>query len=127
MTFEEKRAYRRFNIVLPVQYKFPAYQDVPTQSSTLDISAGGLRLFVRDKPLMEDEVHLSLDLPEKKGVKLAATIVWSKTLDNGQYEAGVKLANTKSEDGKVFMDFYSQQLLNFIEANKDQGQNQIVK
>lgn len=127
MSFEEKRAYRRFNITLPAEYRFPAFQNTPTQSSTLDISASGLRLLLKDKPLMADEVHIALDLPEGKRIKLAATIVWSKAAEDGKYEVGVRIANTKSEDGKAFMDFYSQQLLNFIEANKKQGQARIVQ
>jgi len=127
MPFEEKRAYRRFNLVLPAEYKFASFQNASTQSSILDVSANGLRLQVNDKPLMEDEVHITLDLPDGKKIKLAATIVWAKTAENGKYEIGVRLANTKSEDGKAFMDFYSQQLLSFIESNKKQGQGRIVQ
>lgn len=121
MPIEERRAYRRFNIELPVEYKFASFQENTTQTSTLDISANGLKLRVMDRPLMDDEIHLTIDLPETKKVKLAARIVWSKAIEGSSYDVGVHLADTRSEDGKAFMDFYCQQLFNFIEENKDLG------
>jgi Tfp pilus assembly protein PilZ len=121
MPGEERRAYRRFNVEFPVEYKLAAFQEHMTQTSSLDISANGLRLRVKDKPLMGEEIHLTIDLPIKKKVMLAARVIWSKVAENNSYDIGVQLADTKSEDGKIFMDFYSQQLLNFIDTSKDQG------
>jgi Tfp pilus assembly protein PilZ len=118
---DERRSYQRFNVAFPIEYKLAAFQEHTTKSSTLDISANGLRLKVKDRPLMGEEIHITIDLPIRRSVKLAARIVWSKIAEDKTYEIGVQLADTKSEDGKIFMDFYSQQLLNFMEANKDQG------
>lgn len=118
---EERRAYRRFNVEFPIEYKFAAFQDQTTQASSLDISANGLRFRVKDKPIIDEEVHLIIDLPIKKRIKLAAKVAWSKAVENDCYDVGVKLADTKSEDGKIFMDFYSQQLLGFIASSKDRG------
>jgi len=119
---EERRSYRRFNIEIPIEYKFAAFQDNTTKTSSLDISANGLRFRVKDKPLINEEVHLTIDLPFKKNIRLAAKVIWSKAVENDEYDIGVRLADTKSEDGKAFMNFYSQQLLTFTESHKDQGQ-----
>ena len=121
METEERRAYRRFNITIPIEYKFASFQENMTKTSTLDISANGLRFTVKERPLAEDEVHIILDLPQKQRALLAAKVIWSKDLDEGECEIGVKLADTKSEDGKIFMDFYSEQLLKFVDATRDQA------
>ena len=118
---EERRTYRRFKISIPVQYKFAAFQDNMTRGSTLDVSASGLRLRVKDKPSANEEVHLLINLPPNgKPILLAAKAVWSQATDWEDYQIGLKLADTKSEDGKAFMDFYSQQFSGFVESNKDQ-------
>jgi hypothetical protein len=52
---------------------------------------------------------------------LAAKVVWCQAADRDDYEIGLRLSDTKSEDGKAFMDFYSQQLLGFTEKAKGDG------
>jgi len=47
-------------------------------------------------------------IAEGKKIKLAAKIIWSKMIQEDKYEMGVNISDTKSEDGKLFMDFYSQ-------------------
>lgn len=118
---DERRSYRRFNIALPIQYKFAAFQDGMTKTSTLDVSANGLRFRVKDRPGVDEEVHLLISLPSGKPVMLAAKVVWCQTADRDDYEIGLRLSDTKSEDGKAFMDFYSQQLLGFTEKAKGDG------
>ena len=118
---EERRVYRRFKIALPIQYKLAAFQDGLTKASTLDASASGLRLRVKDKPSMNEEIHLLIQLPDGKPIMLAAMVVWCQEADREDFEIGVRLADTKSNDGKAFMDFYSQQLAGFVASNKDQG------
>lgn len=118
---EDRRSYRRFNIELPVQYKFAAFQEGMTKSSTLDVSANGLRFRVKDRPGVDEEVHLVISLPGGRPVMLAAKVVWCQEADRGDYEIGLRLSDTRSEDGKAFMDFYSQQLLDFTETHKDQS------
>ncbi len=123
MPGQERRSYQRFDVQIPVEYKFAAFQDQTTQASSLDISANGLRFRIKERPMIGDEVHLTVDLPAQQKIKLAAKVVWSKAIENDEYDIGVKLADTKSKDGKIFMDFYAQQLLVFMESNKDQGHN----
>lgn len=118
---EERRSYRRFNIALPIQYKFAAFQDGMTKASTLDVSANGLRFRVKDRPGVDEEVHLLITLPGGRTVMLAAKVVWCQTADREDYEIGLRISDTRSEDGKAFMDFYSQQMLGFTESHKDQG------
>lgn len=118
---DERRSYRRFNIALPIQYKFAAFQDGMTKASTLDVSANGLRFRVKDRPGVDEEVHLLISLPNGKPVMLAAKVVWCQAADRDDYEIGLRLSDTKSEDGKAFMDFYSQQLLGFTEKAKGDG------
>ncbi|MDD3375370.1 MAG: PilZ domain-containing protein [Candidatus Omnitrophica bacterium] len=119
---DERRSYQRFSMILPVEYKLAAFQDQPTMTSSLDISGNGMRFCIKDKASIGEEVHLYVQIPDSEKVLLAAKVVWVKFLEDDQeYEIGVKLADTKSEDGKKFMDFYSQQMLIFLEENKDQN------
>ncbi len=122
---DERRAYKRFSIALPIEYKFAAFQNEGTRTSALDISGSGLRFRAKDRPVVGEEVHLMIDLPSSGTVLLAAKPVWIKFIPETQeYEIGVKLAETKSEDKKRFMDFYSQQMFLFLEKNKDTGKIQ---
>ncbi len=117
---KEQRAYKRFLIQLPVEYKLADHQDDLTQASILDISANGLRMRIKDKPSVSEEVHLKINLPNDGQIFLAAKVVWFKYVqDIQQYDTGLKIANTKSEDGKKFFDFYTQEMLTFLDQNPD--------
>jgi len=119
----EARAYKRFLVQLPIEYKLAAIQDDLNQASTLDVSGNGLRLRIKDKPSIGEEVHLSFEIPDKGKVVLAARVIWFKKVEEGTaYETGVKLAETASEAGRKFMDYYTQEMLSFLDENRDSGQ-----
>lgn len=116
----EQRAYKRFSLQLPIEYKLAAHQDSLSQGSTLDISAKGLKLRIKDKPSIGEEIHLKLHLPNQGDILLAAKLIWFKFIDEPTgYDSGIKIADTKSEDGKKFFDFYTQEMLIFLDENPD--------
>jgi Tfp pilus assembly protein PilZ len=116
----EQRAYKRFSIQLPIEYKFAAHQDSLSQGSTLDISAKGLKLRIKNKPSIGEEIHLKFSLPDQRDILLAAKLIWFKYVDDQLgYDAGIKIADTKSEDGTKFFDFYTQEMLMFLDKNPD--------
>ncbi len=119
---DERRQYKRFSIILPVEYKLVTFQDQVTKVSSLDVSGNGMRFCVKDRAVMGEEIHLFIELPDVGKVALAAKVVRVKfSPEDQEYELGVQIADTKSEDGKNFMDFYAQQMLIFLEENKDQN------
>lgn len=118
----EKRAYRRFLKQIPVEYKLAATQDALNQASTLDLSGNGLKIRIKDKPSIGEEIHIAMDLEDRGKIVLAAKVIWFKhSLDEQGYDTGVKLAETQSDAGKIFMDYYTQQLLNFLNSQEDRG------
>jgi len=119
---DDRRSYKRFSMILPVEYKLAAFQDQPVMTASLDVSGNGMRFCIKDKASVGEEIHLFVGLPDSEKVLLAAKVAWVKYIEvEEEYEIGVRLADTKSEDGKKFMDFYSQQMLTFLEENKDQN------
>ena len=90
-SFADRRIFERFNVRLPLRY-LGIGSGPEGEAQTLDVSAKGMGLFVKQAMPLHTALELWLNIPDK-GEPLYARgeVVWSKPAAEGGHRLGISL------------------------------------
>lgn len=117
----EKRRYHRMNIEIPVSFEIGDPKWL-IMASTLDISATGLSLKLKDPVEVDQILDITVCLDDQKMVKVGAQVVWVKKKMSGDeafYQAGVKIIDKMDQDEIDFVRFIAKKMFEYF-SPKDQ-------
>jgi len=98
----ERRKHPRFNINLPIEYS-PVPSSVSHPARALNVSEGGLLVYLSEKVEMGQLLHLKLFFPsgsELNSVELIAEVVWRDIhlgKDWGDHRCGIRFIDISPE------------------------------
>ena len=105
----EKRRFIRFDIALKVAYIVQKDPKVEKFSTTIDVSAQGLRLLTSDMLELGDNVDLKIFLPDALNpAHVRGIVVWSKELEAGAshpYSTGIDFEKIEEDNKNTFLKF----------------------
>ena len=107
MRSEENRLFPRY--FLPVVIQVPDVSDLPLVPE--EISAGGFKVFVTNKPPRGDQVECSIQIANEVFDNCRATVVWDQDNGDGTWYAGISIESLTEE--RVFFE------LTLDKANKE--------
>jgi len=97
----ERRRFRRFRHVKPVQFQFKDPQQYGGCLS-YDLSEGGIRIHLYEFAPLHAEVTIQIQLAKENIIKCASRIAWVEKNRFGEhYQAGLEFKN----DGSIQQDF----------------------
>lgn len=94
----ERRTYVRVLSELQLRYAVVEGEKAE-KTSTRDVSGGGLRLVMNEKPRKGDIVAIEVDVPARsRAVSAKAEIVWVSKVENDLWEAGINFTEIAAGD-----------------------------
>lgn len=111
---QEKRRCARLDIELPVSFDIRSIQGHQAITSTLNISATGLRFKTREPLKAGQDLKIVVGLGKDGRVCLPATVRWVKeSLEYGgtEYLVGLQIDDKAGEDQKKFVLFVAQEMV----------------
>ena len=97
---EERRQYIRLDTRLKIYYRILQHSPVPTSTETLDISGGGIRIFLNEPLKIETPLEMEIFLPnDTKPIRCQGKLVWVEEFSIYQ---GAKEERKELEGGVEF-------------------------
>jgi len=99
----ERRRHPRFNIDLPIEY-YPVDSSLGHSGQAINVSEGGLLVYLPEKVEMGQHLHLKLFFPsgsELNHVEMFAEAVWVDIHSGkapGDYRSGLRFVQISSDD-----------------------------
>ena len=108
---QEKRAYHRFTINVPMSYRVPPQQK-EVSVTTLDVSGTGLLFETPNELKVRQELLMYLSLDGQNLVEMHGKVVrveWDPAQAQS-YRVGVRIADKMKFDERQYVKFYADQL-----------------
>lgn len=113
----DKRRAHRLKIEIPATLKRTRDQAHISIATTLDISAMGLCLRVKERLQMGDQVIIQLQLSDRQTATLNAKVVWVKDdefLMGPDFIVGIKITQSLKTEEIKFIQFYVKKLFEYF-------------
>ncbi|MFH1771424.1 MAG: PilZ domain-containing protein [Candidatus Omnitrophota bacterium] len=98
----EKRRFVRFDSSVNVHYQILEEGQQIREASSRDISAGGIRIIIKEKIPMGTQLEMEIILPnEKRTIQLVGEVVWQQESDTGDvevFDTGIKFVKISSSN-----------------------------
>ncbi|PIU57208.1 MAG: hypothetical protein COS89_05085 [Deltaproteobacteria bacterium CG07_land_8_20_14_0_80_38_7] len=116
---ENRRKFARLDLALTVSYKVSDQINTSSDSietSSSDISIGGLRLMTPTPLKNSTLLDLNIILPDDEENPIEATgkVIWQTKISSTSYETGVMINGINNSDKKRFMEFVFDQMSKIV-------------
>ena len=120
-TGEERRQHLRFKHVLEVEYNIEKKPRL-TNSRTLDISKGGMKLVLDEKLPSGAIIDVKIQIPEKKIIEVEGKVIWTKESEGRDaqgkrfFHSGIKFIGIREPSGIRLAEY-----INYLELQNKEG------
>jgi c-di-GMP-binding flagellar brake protein YcgR len=117
---QERRKFKRlrYGVQVEISYyrKKPGDTDIIRKLKTKDISAGGIRVALKDKLEQGSLVSMRLTMPDSGSeISCFAQVAWVAATDRGEFETGFSFIDVSNQETTAIQGFIETELEKGIE------------
>jgi len=117
---DDRRKYKRlrFGVIVEISYyqQEPKDREIINKTRTKDISAGGIRVSIRDKLDIDSLVSVKLTIPNTdREVTCFGQVAWVSPPGKGRYETGLAFMDLSEKEAALIEEFIEKEIDKGIE------------
>jgi len=112
--FLQRRKFTRIKFLEDITL---TYEDITHNASTLDISAGGMKIKTTENIDIEKEYHVSINLSDEQTIKCRYQLIRVEKGDNGEYTISGRFTHLNNIDKMTLVQFCMKKDMETINKN----------